>query len=152
MNEELDRKVNIQKMIDHLSNIILRMVPIIPAPELFALLKDISTSRTDLNDKISRAQLSLTETSKLIEELEYGLKDRITKLNILKKEYEKYSQLAEVEEQKAKVIIQQIELAIGRNKGKERIISLFLNLLAGIIVFMLGVFLSPYLSKLIGLG
>ncbi len=128
MNEELDRKVNIQKMIDHLSNIILRMVPIIPAPELFALLKDISTSRTDLNDKISRAQLSLTETSKLIEELESGLKDRITKLNILKKEYEKYSQLAEVEERKAKVIIQQIELAIGRNKGKERIISLFLNL------------------------
>ena len=80
---------------------------------------------------ITHARKSLTGTSELIAELESGLNDPATKLQRLKQEYDKHSQLAEVEEGRAKAIIQQIEAAIGRNRGGERLIALGLNLLAG---------------------
>lgn len=151
MTDKPKTKVDTHRMFDHLFRIILRMFPFFPGPELYDLVKDLSKSRTDLDQKISRAQASLTETSNLIVELESGLNERMNKLQRLKQEYEKYSQLAEVEEGKAKAIIQQIETAIGRNLGRERIIALGINLLAGLIVFVLGVALGPSLTKWIGL-
>ena len=149
MKNETKAKI---EMFDHLSRIILRTLPLFPGPELFDLVKDLSKSRTHLSQKISRAQASLTETSDLIAELESGLNERVNKIQHLKQEYEKYSQLAEVEESKAKAIIQQIETAIGRNRVRERIIALTLNLLAGLIVFILGVVFGPSLTKWLGLS
>ena len=143
---------NTHKLIEHLSRIILRMLPILPGPEIYDLLKDLGKSRTDLTDKITKAQLALTETSDLIKELESGMTERVTTLNRLKEEYEKYSKLAEIEEGKAKAIMQQIDLTIGRHKGRERLIALFLNLLAGVIVFVLGVIVGPALTKWLGIG
>ena len=151
MAEIKERSVKTRRILERLFRIFLRTVPVLPGPELYDLILDLGKSRSDLDEKISRAQNSLAETSNLIEELELGLEERITKLNRLKKEYEKYSQLAEVEEEKAKAIIQQIELAIGRGKGKERTISLALNIFAGIVVFVLGILLGPYLTKLLGI-
>lgn len=145
-------KTETGRMFEHLSRIMLRMLPFVPGPELYDLVKGLGKSRTDFDEKISRAQVSLTETSELIAELESGLNDRVNKIERLKQEYEKYSQLAEVEESKAKVIVQQIESAIGRNRGRERIIALSLNLLAAIIVFVLGVVIGPLLTQWIGLG
>ena len=151
MTDKPKIKVDTHRMFDHLSRIVLRMLPFFPGPELYDLVKDLSKSRTDLDHKIGRAQTSLTETSNLIVELESGLNERMKKLQRLKQKYEKYSQLAEVEESKAKAIIQQIETAIGRNRGRERIIALAINLLAGLIVFVLGVAFGPSLTKCIGL-
>lgn len=136
----------------HLSRIILRMLPIIPAPEIYDLIKDLSKSRTDLDKKIARAQRALSETSELIAELESGLNSRIAKVERLKKEYDKYSKLAEVEEEKASAIILQIDSALGRNRRKERMIALALNLVAGVIVFILGVKFGPTLTGWLGVA
>ena len=152
MQNDQPKRAETKIMFNHLSRVLLRMLPILPGPEIYDLLKDLSKSRTSLDRKISRAQASLTETSELIGELEAGLNERVTTLNRLKDEYEKYSNLAKVEEDKAHAIVQQIELAIGRTKGKERIIALALNLLAGVIVFVLGVVLGPWLTKCLGIG
>jgi ABC-type transporter Mla subunit MlaD len=146
------KSVDTRRMFGHLSRVILRMLPLVQGPEIYDLLRDLTKSRTDLDQKISRAQASLTETSELIDELEAGLNERVTTLNRLKEEYDKYSKLAEVEEDKARTIIQQIELAIGRNKGRYRVIALALNLLAGIIVFILGIVLGPKLMEWMGIG
>jgi septal ring factor EnvC (AmiA/AmiB activator) len=152
MQNDQPKRAETKKMFDLLSRVLLRMLPILPGPEIYDLLKDLSKSRTSLDQKISRAQASLTETSELIGELEAGLKDRVTTLNRLKEEYERYSNLAKVEEDKANAIVQQIDLAIGRTKGKERIIALALNLAVGVMVFILGVFLGPWLTKWLGIG
>ncbi len=152
MTEKAKTRMDVPRMFDHLSRIVLRMLPLFPGPELYDLVRDLGRSRTDLDQKINRAQASLAETSELIGELEAGLHNRVEKLKQLKEEYDKYSQLAAVEEDKAKVIIQQIEATIGRNRGKERIIALGLNLVAGMIVFVLGVVLGPHLTTWLGLG
>jgi len=151
MTETRKSQVDTSKLLNHLSRVVLRMLPILPGPELYDLVKDLSRSRTELDEKITRAQTSLSETSTLVKELESGLNDRVEKLQRLKLEYKKYSELVEVEEGKAKPIIQQIETAIGRNRGKERLIALGLNLLAGIIVFLLGVGFGPPLTKWAGI-
>lgn len=151
MTEESAKQPSAHNMFGHLSRIMLRMIPLLPGPELYDLVKDLSKSRTDLDHKITRAQSSLSETSELIAELESGLNERVAKLQRLKNEHDKYSKLAEVEEEKAKAIMQQIELAVSRSKGKERIIALALNLLAGIIVFSLGVVLGPHLTTWLGI-
>jgi len=135
----------------HIRRILLRMMPFIPAPEIYDLINDLNKSRTSLDEKIDRAYESLQETSSLISELEKGLKDRVNKVERLKAEYEKYSKLAEIEEDKARALIQQLELTIGMGRLKERVVSLLLNLIAAVIVFMLGVIFGPALTKLIGI-
>lgn len=135
----------------NLSRILLRMVPFVPGPELYDLLNDLTKSRTSLDQKITKAYDSLQETSTLISELEEGLKERVSKVEKLRQEYEHYSKLAEVEEENAKALVKQLEITIGKGKNRERIISLFLNLLAGLIVFVLGVFAGPYLTTWLGI-
>ena len=58
-------RTDTKKMFDHLSRIMLRMLPLVPGPEIVDLLKDLSSSRTDLDHKIVKAQKSLEETSSL---------------------------------------------------------------------------------------
>ncbi len=132
--------------------ILLRMLPLVPGPEIYDLIKDLSKSRTSLDEKVTKAYESLHETSSLISELEGGLKERVSKVEKLKKEYDRYSALAEVEEDKAKALVKQLELTIGKGQPRERLISLFLNITAGIIVFVLGVFASPHLSRWLGIA
>lgn len=88
----------------------------------------------------------------MVSELEDGLKDRVTKVEKLKEEYDRYSALAEVEENKAKALVTQLELTIGKGKPRERIISLLLNIAAGILVFILGVFAGPHLKEWLGIA
>ena len=150
MTHEPKAQIDTQGMLTHLSRIMLRMVPFLPGPELYDFVKDMGKSRTDLDDKITYAQKALVETSEIIAELESGLKDRVAKVQRLKEEFAKYSELAEIEEEKAKAIIQQIDTSIGRNRGRERFIALALNVLAGLIVFGFGVAFGPSLQKWLG--
>ena len=125
----------------------LRTIPLLPAPELFDLFTELKRSRTDIDLKISKAYESLQETSALLQELEVGLKERTEKVNYLRNEYERFSKLAEIEEEKARVIVDQFELTIGKGRNKERWVSLVISLIAGVIVFLLGIFLGPYMTK-----
>jgi molecular chaperone GrpE (heat shock protein) len=52
----------------------------------------------------------LQKTATLLTELEEGLKERADNLERIRAEYNQYSKLAAVEEEKAKAIVQQIEL------------------------------------------
>lgn len=153
MTNRPDNKSTIGILSKHLSRILVGMVaPSLSSYEIYDLIKDLSKSRTDLDEKITRAQSSLSETSELIAELESDLNNRVAKLERLKQEYDKYSKLAEVEEEKASAIILQIESAIGGSRGKERMIALAINLLAGVIVFVLGVILGPALTRWLGVA
>lgn len=138
-----------KELFERLSVIMMRMLPFSTAlPEIFDLLRDLTKERTALDKKVVLAHKALQETSALLSELESGLKERADKLSRIKAEYDQYSKLAQVEEEKAQILLQQIELTVSKGKGKERVISLILNLLAGIVVFVLGVGKLGTLGKL----
>lgn len=145
-------RLSSKEIVERLSVIMMRMLPFSTAfPEIFELLKDLTKQRTQLDQKIIRAHNALQETSSLLSELESGLKERAEKLDRIKSEYDQYSRLAQVEEEKAQALIQQIELTVSKGKSKERFINLVLNLLAGIVVFVLGVYFGPKLTTWMGI-
>jgi len=131
---------------------LLRSMPILPGPELYDLIYDLKRSRNSIDEKIEKASQSLHETSELIEEIEQSLNERVEKLNSLREEVERYSQLAEVEEDKAQAIVKQLELTLNKGRNRERWVSLIINLIAGIIIFALGIFFGPTINKKLGIA
>jgi hypothetical protein len=89
----------------------------------------------------------LRKTSELINEIEEILNNRTQKLTILRQEVERYSQLAEVEEERAKAIVEQLELTLNKGKMQERWAGFAINIFAGLILFVFGVVFSPLLSQ-----
>lgn len=128
------------------------LLPLVPGPELYDLLTDLQQSRTAVGAKVERAVASLTEASELVAELQAELEERVEKVGKLQAEYEKYEQLAKVEEEKARALIDQIEETVGRGRSRERWVALGINLAAGIIVFLLGVVAGPRITGWLGIG
>ncbi len=135
---------------DKVARLVLRTVPILPGPEIYDLLKDLQRSRGELDQKVKRAASALQDASTLVTELQGELTDRVEQVGKLKSEYERYQQLATIEEEKAKALIEQLQQALGAGCSRERWIALAINLVAGIIVFVLGVWLSPWIKTFFG--
>ncbi len=119
--------------------------------EFIYLLEDLTESEESFGRKINQAYSSLQETSHLIERLEGELTIKLERVNKLKEEYERYSALAEVEEAKAKALLSQLEVALNKGKGNERWVAFLINLLAGLIVFVIGVAASPWVKGVLGI-
>ncbi|HEV7890710.1 MAG TPA: hypothetical protein VGP08_08725 [Pyrinomonadaceae bacterium] len=120
-----------------------------PTAGLYTAIADLKRSRESIDDKIQRASQSLQEASQLVLELEQSLEERTEKLTYLRDEVEKYSQLAEIEENKAAAIIHQLEFTLNKGKTRERWVSLIINLVAGVIIFIIGIVLGPVITKLL---
>jgi len=144
----LKARVNHEKLI----RLFLRALPLpfLPGPEIYDLLKDLQRSRTELDIKVRRTTQALLDASRLMSELEKELTQRSAKVNKLQEEYDKYEQLAQVEEKKAEALIKQIQDTLGKGRIRERWVALAINLIAGLIVFALGVFLAPWIKGLFG--
>lgn len=152
MSEKEKKGIITPSITKRIIRVFLRQIPLIPAPELYDLIEDLKRSRTSIDEKIRKAYDSLQETSGLIGELEGSLKEKTEKLTFLHQEYERYSKLAEVEEDNARALIQQIELSLGKGRKRERWISLVINLIAAFFIFILGIWLSPIIRAWIGIG
>ena len=137
---------------DKVARLFLRSISVLPGPEIYDLLKDLQSSRTELGDKVKRAASALEAASKLVAELEAELTTKVGQVEKLKTEYERYQQLATVEEGKAKALIEQLQLTLGAGRSRERWIALVINIVAGTIVFILGVWLSPWIKNVLGIG
>lgn len=129
-----------------LTRLALRILPIFPGPEIYDLFIDLKKGSKDIDEKINRAHESLKETSTLIDDLEADLKERTSKIKELKEKYEEYSELAGLEEEKVRPILDQLEKAAGKGKVTERIMSFIINLIAGLVIFILGAWLGPKLQ------
>ena len=119
--------------------------------EFIYLLEDLTESEESFGRKINQAYTSLQETSHLIERLEGELTTKLERVNKLKEEYERYSALIEVEEEKAKALMNQLEVTLNKGKGSERLFAFIINLFAGLIVFIIGVAASPWVKGILGL-
>ena len=129
-----------------------RSLPILPGPDIYDLFVDLRRSRKSVDEKIQQALESLQDASRLVDELEDSLAERTRKLNTLHQEVDRYSKLAEIEEDKAKAIVQQLELSVNKGKNVERWVSFAINIIAGLLLFILGLALSPMVKSWFGLG
>ncbi|CAK8713440.1 hypothetical protein LDFHOB_02625 [Candidatus Electronema aureum] len=135
------------KVTKHLIRAMLRSIPLLPGPELYDIFDELRKSRSSLDRKVEQAATSLRETSDLISELENDLLDRSEKIKILRDKIDRYSKMAEIEEDKARVILKEIQCTLDRGKNIERLYSLGINLITGTIFFILGIVAGPMLSK-----
>jgi hypothetical protein len=134
---KLDKKTK-----DRLWRVVLRIVPGLPGPEIYDLLLHIRKSQTDFDQQVTEAVESLQKTSTLITTLENGVKERMQKLQHLRKEHDRYSELAQIEAKKAEALLSQVEATLGKGAAKERWIALAMHLGVGFVFFVVGVLLS----------
>lgn len=92
----------------------------------------------------------MNQTMNLIDELQSLLEDKTKELNVLKTEYDKYSKLAGIKKKKAKLVMDQVEESLDKRKSSERLERFAISLIAGLIVFILGIVLGPYVRNLLG--
>lgn len=131
--------------------VLLRSIPLFPAgPEVYDLLTTVRQSQTDFDKQVTDAVEGLQKTSQLITALQQGVNEKMLKLEQLKQDYDKYSELAQIEAKKAEAIVKQIELALGKEQRKERFIALTMHLGVGFLFFVLGVTVSDHFKAWIG--
>jgi len=131
----------------NITRMILRTIPLIPGPEIYDIFVDLKQGKKSINEKIEKAYISLKDTSELISDLENDLIERTEKVKDLKEKYEEYSKLTEIEEEKIQPLLNQLEKTVGKGKIAERIISFFINLTAGVLIFILGIWVSPKIKN-----
>lgn len=138
-----------------LVRLLLRSVSFFPAgPELYYLLREIRRSKDDFEQQVNEAMEALQRSSQLVSQLEEGLKERSQKLVGLREEYERYSELAQMEEKKAEALLNQLEATLGKERSRERLFGVLLNAAVGLLFFIAGaIFSEPlrsWVSTLLG--
>ena len=134
---------------DKLLRIFLRSMPVLPGPELYDLVVQIRRSQTDVDAQVSEALESIQRTSTLVTQLEKSLTERAAKLKELQKQHDHLSQLTSIEAEKATALLRQVEETVGKHRAKEHAIGFGLHILAGIVLFVLGIFLSDPAKSII---
>lgn len=134
---------------DAVFKIILRSLPIIPAPEIYDLVRSVGRSEKDVDNQIREAFDALSKSSDLVADLERMLKDRESKLVALRAEYERISELSTLTQAQANAVASSLEKTLGKSAGRERWISFLINIVAGLILFVVGVFASDWVKGLI---
>lgn len=131
---------------DKLWRLVLRIVPILPGPELFDLIAQITRSQKDVDAQVNEALESIQKTSALVSQLEVSLKERAEKLTELQKQHDHLSQLTKIEATQASALLKQVEETVGKNQARERWVAFLINLAAGLLLFVLGVVFSDTLK------
>ena len=114
------------------------------------LLEDLTESEESFGRKIDRAYESLQDTSRLIERLEQKLRLKISAVESLKSDLDRYTQLSEIEKPKVEALLRQLDKSVNKGKGWERVMSFFINLGAGLLLFIFGIWASPYVKAWLG--
>jgi DNA-binding transcriptional regulator YbjK len=141
---------NIKAIGDAALQLILRMVPIFPANEFWGLIEALRKSNSDIDRQVDEAIASLKRSSETVRLLERDLTERTERLQKLRTEHANLTELTKISQQQARALADLLQQTIGRGNKKERVIALFINLLAGIIIFILGVLVSAPVTRWIG--
>tara|TARA_R110002049_G_scaffold285635_1_gene466597 strand:- start:33011 stop:33418 length:408 start_codon:yes stop_codon:yes gene_type:complete len=116
--------------------------------DIISLVSKLNYSERDLDRQVEEAMGALNKSSELISQLEVTLEGRAAKLQRLKSEYERVSRLSEVTAAQGEAVTKTLENVLGKNQRRERWIAFVISLIAGLIIFVLGVFMSDWIQKL----
>lgn len=125
----------------------LRMMPLVPAPEVYDLIRSVRRSQDDIDKQVQDAVDALSRSSSLIENLEKTLAERAAKLKELKAESDRVSQLASLSAEQGEAVAKSFEAVLGKSQGRERWISFLINVIAGLLLFLIGVFGSDWVKS-----
>lgn len=118
---------------------------------LLGVLVDVRQSNITIEAKIRRASEAMRETSTPIGELEELLKEQPGRLTHLRGEVERYSRLASVGETKARALLHEVEITMDRGKGVERRVGFVIDVIAGPLLFVFGIWAGPHVTHWMGL-
>jgi hypothetical protein len=135
-----------------MNRVLLRSIPILPGPELYDLLRDLKRSQDDIDVQVGEAADALRRSSQLVTTLEQNLKERVDKLERLRAEHAHYSQLSQIEAEKARALLEEVQASVSRGQAKERWIAFGINLVAGLLLFIVGVWLSDPVKHWLRIG
>jgi len=137
------------KILDYLgTNRIKISIPIIPG--IATYITEIKRSGEEIEDKISKVLSSLKDTSDLINELQDDIKTRTENVVKLKEEFDHYSKLTEIEQEKIQPLIKELDKAIAKSNKNEWVKGLAINLIAGLILLLVGYFANPIINDYFG--
>jgi hypothetical protein len=127
---------------DRLWRFLLGSVPFLRGAELYDLLRDLQKSQADFDQQVTEAVGSLRNTSALVSRLQEGVEERMEKLQQVRQEYDKYSQLAQIEGKKAEALVSQFKTTVEEQQRKERRIAFGMHFGFGLLFFVLGIVAS----------
>lgn len=133
---------------DALLRLMLRTIPLLPAPELYDLIRNVTRSQVDVDKQVNEAVSALTRSSELIDNLGQTLKEREAKLKELQLEYDRVSNLASLTMEQGEAVAISLQKVLGKTQSKERVISFLINVLAGLVLFVIGVFAADFVKSL----
>ncbi len=84
-------------------------------------MRNIQTSQTAFDQQVTEAVAALQNTSALVATLQQGVTERMARLEELKKEHDKYSQLAQIEAKQAEALLEQVKDTLGKEQTKEKV-------------------------------
>ena len=116
------------------------------------LISQFIRSRRTVDERVEEAISSLTRSSELVAQLDTELKGKLGDLNKMRTEYQKYSELSKIELEKAQPLLDQLAQTVARGRGRERAVSVGLNIAIGLGFFIAGaIFSSPLQATFQGL-
>ena len=135
-------------LFEKLSRVLLRSIPFFPAgPEIIDLFHELTQSQKDIDKQVEEAVASLRTSAALVTQLEQSVNERMATLTELKSEYDRISKLTEISQEQAEVLMEQLEITLGKNKGRGIVISIFVSVFAGLVVFVFGIFTAGYIKQ-----
>jgi chromosome segregation ATPase len=141
---------NLKSVGDAALQLVLRMVPIVPANEFWGLIEALRKSNSDIDKQVDEAVASLKKSSETVRLLERDLTERTERLQKLRTEHANLTELTKISQEQAKALADLLQQTIGKGNRKERVIALFINLFAGAVIFVIGVVFSAPITRWIG--
>jgi hypothetical protein len=128
---------------------LLRIIPFIPANETLSLLSALKPE-ADIEKQVNEALDSLRKSAALVERLEIDLKQRMETVQKLQDEHKKFSELSQISKDQAAALTELLGSTLTSTARRERLFALIINLVAGTIVFVLGVTFASPVTKFFG--
>tara|TARA_E500000318_G_scaffold73580_1_gene68229 strand:+ start:421 stop:909 length:489 start_codon:yes stop_codon:yes gene_type:complete len=130
-------------------NIAIRSLPFgRTTDEILRLIYRFNSSQKEMDQQVEEAMTALSRSTQIISELESSLETRSNKLKQLKDEYDRISKLSEITEQQGAAVAKTLESIMGKGRTRERWLSFLINIAAGSILFLIGVFASDWIKAL----
>lgn len=120
--------------------------------DIFSLYEEVEKANTSTTSKLEKINELMKESSTLILELEKDMKERTRVLKELQEKTEEYERLADIQLDKAKPLLGEIQKTLNKGKGSERAFNVFITLFGGTIFFFLGIYwnqLIDFVKKII---
>lgn len=109
---------------------------------------DAPVDHKAMQQKLNVAMSALNEASTYMGDLERKLTVQIESLDAVRASYSHYQQLADVEKSRAEAFIHEMATKINEGVNRERMWAFAINIVAGAVVFVVGVIASDKVKSL----